>query len=115
MDAGSRVFYRAIPQAAVAAPILMKMRLGGIMREQAIRLRTKAVFTWCFEPAEQFGQDVVTNPSLSPPALGGHAWQTVAAVRCPRSGSLLEATMETISSSCAGLDVHKATVVACVR
>src|SRR5687768_8537671 len=98
-----------------AAPILMKMGWVGLTLEQAIRLRTKAVFTWCGEPAEQFGQDVVTRPSLSPPALGEHAWQTVAPVRCPRSGSLPEATLETIYFSCAGLDIHKATVVACVR
>ena len=98
-----------------AAPILMKMGSFGLTLDPATRLRSEAVFTWCFEPEEQFGPDVVTNPSLSPPALGEHAWQTVAPVRCPRSGSLPEATMETIYFSCAGLDIHKATVVACVR
>ena len=39
---------------------------------------------WCFEPAEQLDPDIATNPSLSPPFLGEHAWQTVASVRCPR-------------------------------
>src|SRR5437763_9837504 len=88
-----------------AAPILMKMGLVGLTLEQATRLRTKAVFTWCFEPAEQFGPDVVTNPSLSPPAGGEHAWQTVAPVRCPRSGSPAEVTMETMDPRCDGLGV----------
>jgi transposase len=98
-----------------AAPILMKMGSFRLTLDHAIRLRSKAVFTRCFEPVEQSGPDVATNPSLSPPSLGEHAWQTVASVRCPRSGSLPEATMETIYPCCAGLDIHKTTVVACVR
>ena len=98
-----------------AAPILMKMGSFGLTLDHAIRLRFKAVFTRCFEPVEQFGPDVATNPSSSPSFLGEHAWQTVASVRCPRSRSRPETTMETIYPCCAGLDIHKATVVACVR
>src|SRR5512142_1572611 len=98
-----------------AAPILTKRESFGLILDHAIRLRSKAVLTRCFEPVEQFGPDVATNPSLSPSFLGEHAWQTVASVRCPRSGSRPEATMETIYPCCAGLDIHKTTVVACVR
>src|SRR5512135_2220638 len=98
-----------------AAPILMKMGSFGLTLDHANRLRSKAVLTRCFEPVEQFGPDVATIPSLSPSFLGEHAWQTVASVRCPRSGSRPEATMETIYPCCAGLDIHKTTVVAWVR
>src|SRR5262245_65897416 len=98
-----------------AAPILMKMESFGLRLDHAIRLRSKAVFTRCFEPVEQFGPDIATNPSLSPPFLGEHAWQTVASVRRPRSGSFPEATMENINPCCAGLDVQQTTGVAWLR
>ncbi len=96
--------FRAIPHAARGGTHPEKMRSFRLTLDHAIRLRSKAVFAWCFEPAEQFGPDVATKLSLSPSFLGEHAWQTAASVRCPRSGSLPEAALETISPCCAGLD-----------
>src|SRR5947208_652414 len=73
-------------------------------------------WVWCLEPAEQVDPDIATNPRVSPPLVGEHAWQTVASfdvlrIRAAPGGT----TMETIARCCAGLDVHKTNVVACVR
>jgi len=29
---------------------------------------------WCLEPEEESDPDIATNPSLSPPPAGEHAW-----------------------------------------
>ena len=82
----------------------------------ATRLRTEIGWVWCGEPAEEVDPDIATNPRSSPPPVGEHAGQTVASfdvLRC-RAAPGAEA-LETIYTRCAGLDVHKKTVMACVR
>ena len=71
---------------------------------------------WCGEPAEQVDPDIATNPRLLPPFVGEHAWQPVASSDVPRSRAAPgDWAVETIYTCCAGLDVHKKTVMACVR
>src|SRR5260221_9382147 len=93
----------------------MKRRSGALILGRGGRPRTKVGLDWCGEPAEELDPDIATNPSLSPPTVGEHARQTVESFDVPGVGSPQEATMETIYRCCAGLDVHKMTVVACVR
>src|SRR4051794_35780429 len=58
-----------------------------------------------------------SNPTLSPPARPGeHAEETAQPPRSPRRpGHVAGGVMDLIHRCCAGLDVHKKTVVACVR
>jgi len=93
----------------------MKNRSLGVILGRRGRSRLEVVWDWCFEPAEQSDPDIVTNPSLSPPPVGEHAWQTVSSSDVPGGGPHPEETMETLYPRCAGLDVHKRTVVACAR
>src|ERR1700758_1106670 len=56
------------------------------------------------------------NPKLSPPASGEHADETITINDVLRWNSRYGVpTMDILYTCCAGLDVHKLTVVACVR
>ncbi len=82
----------------------------------ATRLRTQVGLVWCGEPAEQVDPDIATNPRLSPPHVGEHAEQTVVLFDVLRIRVAPgDSAMETIVPCRAGLDVHKTSVVACVR
>jgi transposase len=71
---------------------------------------------WCFEPDKEPDLDRLAHPNLSPPRLGStksnllHSPRSFG-VEAPFGG--LE--MEMLHRCCAGLDVHKKTVVACIR
>jgi transposase len=67
------------------------------------------------EPAEQSDLDVATNPKLSPPSLGSTQGRLLTFAMSSSAGRNLEPAMDILYRGCAGLDVHKKTVVACVR
>ena len=55
------------------------MAMGRRYHDASSRTSDRRSFVvWCFEPAEQFDPDIATNPRLSPPPPGEHAWQTMA-------------------------------------
>src|SRR5512143_381310 len=97
-------------------PEIMKTASGWRYHESSGLTSDRRSFVlWCFEPAEQFDPDIATNPRLSPPPLGSTHGRLLPRSMSSGVGSPGEATMETIYPRCAGLDVHKRTVVACVR
>jgi transposase len=63
----------------------------------------------------QSGLDIAAHLKLSPPAVGEHAEQIAQLLDVFRGESLGDTAMDLLYTSCAGLDVHKETVVACVR
>src|SRR5437588_11830832 len=69
------------------------------------------------EPAHQSGLDVVSESQIVASLGREHAGQIVSSFRCPsrRRMRIKESLMENIFLRCAGLDVHKASVEACVR
>src|SRR5437588_9519548 len=100
----------------------MKMASGGCILGRCLVLGVRPFCLWCIEPGNEPGPDlgptVMSDPTLSPPARGEHAEQTACrlrgrpADRTPLHGAT---AMEALHRCCAGLDVHKKTVVACVR
>src|SRR5262245_30272464 len=71
--------------------------------------------TWCREPARKFGPDVATDPRLSPPSPESTHNRLFDPRMSSGAGTQTEGPMEPLYACCAGLDVHKDTVVACVR
>ena len=59
--------------------------------------------------------DIAAYPKLLPPTVGEHAEQIAHCSMSSRGGRLGDLTMDIVYARCAGLDVHKKTVVACVR
>jgi transposase len=61
----------------------------------------------------------MSNPTLSPPSPGEHEEETAQSFEvAPSAGQILKkrvTDMNLIHTCCAGLDVHKKTVVACIR
>lgn len=80
-------------------------------------LGTKADFRWCCEPERQSGPDIATRPKLLPSICSASTRSRLFSF--PMSSPVMrfveETLMETVVQCCAGLDVHKKTVVACVR
>lgn len=71
---------------------------------------------WSHEPAVQSDQGVATNPELLPPTVGEHAGQIVVPFDAPRHPAIRGGhVMDIIFRRVAGLDVHKKTIVVCVR
>ncbi len=74
---------------------------------------------WCFEPVGQSDQDVAANPELLPSFNEEHAWQTELPFDVPQTcGPIFvseEVAMDTIFNCVAGLDIHKKTILACIR
>jgi hypothetical protein len=71
---------------------------------------------WCFEPAKEPDPDRLEHPNLLPPWLGS---TKSSLLHLPRSFGV-EAPfggpeMQILLRCCAGLDVHKKSVVACIR
>src|SRR5687767_793189 len=81
------------------------------------------VAQWCREPAPESGPDVDANPVLSPPArarAGEHAEQTARPIPTssharPRLLPDGGVSMDRINPRCAGIDVHRDSLVVCVR
>src|SRR5438105_2233487 len=100
----------------------MKTASGESILGGRLVLGARPFCLWCVEPEKEPGPDlgptVTSDPTLSPPARGEHAEQTACRLRgrpidrTPRSGAT---AMEILHRCCAGLDVHKRSVVACVR
>src|SRR5260370_17567503 len=69
------------------------------------------------EPAHQSGLDVVSESPIVASLGREHAGQIGSSFRCPsrRRMRIKESLMENIFLRCVGLDVHKASVEACVR
>src|SRR5438270_5142681 len=93
----------------------MKNQSGVVSLGRGGRSRTKVGFGLVLRARRAIGPGHRHEPLIVAPGLGEHARQTVEPFDVPGVGSLQEATMETIYRCCAGLDVHKLTVVACVR
>src|SRR5438270_1304552 len=93
----------------------MKNQSGVVSLGRGGRSRTKVGFGLVLRARRAIGPGHRHEPLIVAPGLGEHARQTVEPFDVPGVGSPQEATMETIYRCCAGLDVHKMTVVACVR
>jgi transposase len=59
--------------------------------------------------------DIAAYPKLLPPAVGEHAEQIAPLLDVFSGGVSRRVLMDIVYSCCAGLDLHKKTVVACVR
>lgn len=73
-----------------------------------------AALAWSKKPAEEFGLDIVPNPKLSP-RCGESAQGRLFHLPMSSGAGRKESIMEEIYRCCAGLDVHKESVEACVR
>ena len=75
----------------------------------------RADFPWRCEPENESGPDIAANPKLWPPERPVSTRSRLPIN--PMSSRVLceETMMDTVYQRCAGLDVHKKTVVACVR
>jgi transposase len=102
------------PDAATRHPEPMKMGSDTIgLRLDPERGR---IAVWCVEPDKELDPDRLAHPNLSRPVLGSTKSNLL---HLPRSFGV-EAPfggreMEMLHRCCAGLDVHKKTVVACIR
>jgi transposase len=76
---------------------------------------TRSECSWCFEPVCQSDLDSAAYPKLSPPAVGEHEEQIAQQLAVFLERVARSPPMDLLYSSCAGLDVHKDTVVVCVR
>src|SRR5438128_746909 len=76
--------------------------------------RTKADSPWSIEPALKFGLDIAPNPKLSP-RFGESTRSRLFYLSMSSGAGRKETRMENIFACCAGLDVHKESVEACVR
>jgi hypothetical protein len=69
---------------------------------------------WCLELVTEPGPDRDAHPNLSPPHPGEHPEQSDEPARSAGGrGPPGDAPMDVLNACCAGLDVHKKTVVAC--
>src|SRR5271165_5988175 len=79
--------------------------------------RNEVVEHWCLEPACQSDPDTATNSQSVAPGPRGARRVDCFYFRCPpaRGPHPWEDCMDALFPRCAGLDVHKANVIACVR
>ena len=75
---------------------------------------TKAGTPWSIKPAIKSGLDIAPNPKLSP-RFGESTRSRVFYLSMSSGAGREETRMEHILARCAGLDVHKESVEACVR
>jgi Transposase len=75
---------------------------------------TKADLPWSIKPALKSGLDIAPNPKLSP-RFGKSTRSRLFQLSMSSGAGRKETRMETILARCAGLDVHKESVEACVR
>jgi len=74
----------------------------------------KADISWSGEPATESGLDIAPNPKLSP-RFGESTQGRLVYLSMSSGAGREESTMENIFPCCAGLDIHKKSVEACVR
>src|SRR5262245_48579990 len=101
-----------------AAPESMKMEREGassVILEDTSPPDEGRLRNWCGEPARKFGPDIATNPRLSPPLAESTHNRLFDPRMSSGAGTQPEDLMEPLYPCCAGLDVHKDSVVACVR
>lgn len=79
------------------------------------RAGTKAVLDWCRKPVTESGLSVASFPKLSPPCGSTQSRMHNPSTLSGTSFTQREVAMDTLYRRCAGLDVHKKVVVACVR
>src|SRR5262249_49802755 len=77
--------------------------------------RTRSEFTWCREPACQSDLDSAAYPRLLPRRPREHAEQIALPFAVFRGSVTRRTLMDILYACCAGLDVHKETVVATIR
>jgi hypothetical protein len=91
----------------------MKMRSRLVYDQLSLR-GTKADLPWSMKPANESGLDITPNPKLSS-RFGGSTRSRLFHLSMSSGAGVEETIMENIFACCAGLDVHKASVEACVR
>jgi transposase len=74
----------------------------------------KADISWSGEPATESGLDIAPNPKLSP-RFGESTQGRLVYLSMSSGAGREESNMENIFPCCAGLDIHKKSVEACVR
>src|SRR6266511_4137152 len=72
---------------------------------------TRSLDYWCFEPANEPDPDLREHLTLLPLPLGVSTHHNILWTRGPAGHQ--EKPMEVLNAHCAGLDIHKKTVVAC--
>jgi len=80
------------------------------------RQAQRSVFPWCEKPVGELDPEFREHPQLSPGAV--MSWSALSRIRrrellAGRSKETI--AMELLHPRCAGLDVHKDSVVACLR
>jgi transposase len=99
-----------------AAPgVGMKTGSGGVKLGNDAGRTEVDCSLWCFEPAEESDRDIAAYPRLLPPM--GESTQSRLLLRFDvrRPSVAGDPIMDIVYACCAGLDVHKETVVATVR
>jgi hypothetical protein len=91
----------------------MKMRSRSVYDRLSLR-RTKADGPWSMKPATESGLDIAPNPKLSH-RFGESTRSRLFHLSMSSGAGRKETRMENIFACCAGLDVHKGSVEACVR
>ena len=114
----SAVLMEISHHAAIPAPEPMKMGSGSaLMRVRLLRWAEAVVLTGASSPNISLARTSSRTRTCRPRALGEHEEQLAPSPDVPRCRRPPEETRRWTSCyrCCAGLDVHKKTVVACVR
>src|SRR3954465_10040347 len=102
--------------AAARHPEPMKMGATGVRLGSRLDPDSGRFAFWCFEPDKEPDLDRLAHPNLSPPRLGSTKSNLLHSPRSFGVGAPFGGLeMEMLHRCCAGLDVHKKTVVACIR
>src|SRR5215471_18909524 len=91
----------------------MKMRSRLVYDRLSLR-GTKADLPWSMKPANESGPDIAPNPKLSP-RFGESTRSRLFRLSMSSGAERKETRMENVFACCAGLDVRKESVEACLH
>jgi len=76
---------------------------------------TRSATDWCLQPVFKFDPDTAADPKLSPPVWESTQSRLLVHSVSSQPEPLGVRLLDTVYTTCAGFDVHKATVVVCLR